>query len=184
MATRALLIFSFFFSAALAQTEVYVPQFAHGGGFTNISTTITIVSQDDGILNPTRATVESFDADGNPADLLLQSAITGDSAVSEVQVEIPGRGTAVVKSFSNDPGQLSQGYVKISSEGSVSVEVIFNIFAGDSLLTTTSILPTAPTAAATLLVNVDADANVVSSVAAVNSINAGETAEIQATVYD
>ncbi|HSR68835.1 MAG TPA: hypothetical protein VLU25_12930 [Acidobacteriota bacterium] len=184
MAQRLILILSFFYSAAMAQTEVYIPQFAHGGGFTNISTTVTIVNQDDGILNPARVTVQAFDADGNPADLLLQSAITGDTAVSEVQVEIPGRGTALVESFSNDPGQLSLGYVKVSSETAVSVEVIFKIFAGMALQTTTSILPSDPTDAATLLVNVDSSENIVSSVAVVNSPDAGETATISATIYD
>lgn len=177
-----------FFTMALAQTSTFwVPQYAEGSvGGVRISTDITLVNLGTGILNPARADVSAFDEAGEPADLLLQKMISGDTAVSSLQVEIPGRGTSVVHSASNNPSQVSEGWVRIDTEDNLAVEVIFSIFdatTGD-LITTTSVLPGSPVTAGTVIVNVDTLGGLASALAVLNPPDNQDPATIDIVVYD
>jgi hypothetical protein len=174
-------------AAAFGQTKTfYVPQYAEGAaGSVKISTSVTLISLETGVLNPARADIESFDESGTPANLLLQKTITGDQAVSFVQTEVQGRGTATVLSATETPDQATAGWVQITTEDSLAVEVIFSIFDAttDDLITTTSVLPRDPVTDGTLVVSVDSAKSLTSAVALLNPPT-NDSADIAFTVYD
>ena len=183
---RTIVLF-FSVAAAMAQTHTfYVPQYAEGrAGGLKISTSVTLINLGTNSLNPARADIESFDESGAPANLLLQRTISGDEIVSSVQVEIPGRGTGTVYSATDTPGQATAGWVQITTEDDLAVEVIFSIFdvANGDLITTTSVLPRAPVTDGTLVVTVDSP-GLSSAVALLNPPTNEEVAGIAFTVYD
>jgi len=183
---KRILLTSFFFcSAAMAQAHTYfIPQFAAGpaGGLT-ITTTVTIVNLGTEVLNPARADVSTFDSDGNPLSMLKQVTLSGTQAVPSVEREIQGSGTAVVESLSGD-GSLKSGWAEVTTDDNIAVEVVYRIFSGGQLGTITSILPRATVSSATILVNLDAQSQVTSPVAALNPPGSSGSAEVSLSVYD
>ncbi len=169
---------------AAAQTY-YAAQFAVGsGGGLRIETTVTLVNLGKEVLNPARVTVRSYSEAGAAAELLRQQTLSGPRAVSEVQREIPGRGTAVVEGYSGD-GSLRTGWLEVSTPDNVGVEVLFSIFdAAGRLITATSVLPRNPVTAATLLVNVDAPRALAGALALLNPPDAAGPATVSVEVFD
>ncbi len=185
MKLKALVLLCFF-STGLAQTQTFwIPQFGEGGTGLRFGSTITIVNLSSEILNPARARVESFGVDGTPANLLRRVTIAGPEATSAVDLELPGLGSELVSSGSDDPSQLSLGWTRITTEDNLAVEVLFSIFdsATGQLLTSTSILPRPLTREATMIVSVDG-ASTVSSVAILNPPSNQETAQVTIDVFD
>jgi hypothetical protein len=180
----ALLVFCAAAVPVSAQT-FYAAQFAAGsGGGLRIETTVTLVNLGKEVLNPARVTVASFNEAGNPTDLLKQSTLQGMRAVSEVQREIQGRGTAVVEAYSAD-GTLKAGWIQITTGDNVAVEILFSIYdAAGRLITATSVLPRSLVSAGTLLVNVDAPRALASALAVLNPAGSQETAVVSVNVVD
>lgn len=178
------LIFCLTVAPAAAQTY-YAAQFAAGAGAgLRIETTVTLVNLGKEILNPARVTVQSFNEAGAAADLLKQNTLAGLRAVSEVQREIPGRGTAVVEGFSQN-GSLQAGWLQITTPDNVAIEILFSIFnQAGQLITATSVLPRPLVSSGTLLVNVDAPRALASAVAVLNPATGQETAQVAVEVYD
>lgn len=187
MKLRAFAIVLFFFlTTGLAQQQTFwVPQFGDGGsgGALRFASTITVVNLSSEILNPSRVTVESFDVDGNPLGLLRRVTIDGPEAASSVDLELPGLGTEVVSSNSGNPAALNLGWVRLTTEDNLAVEVLFSIFsANGALITTTSILPRPLTTEATIIVA--AGNNAVSNLAILNPPTNQQTAEVVIEVFD
>ncbi|MEJ2079022.1 MAG: hypothetical protein P8020_09155 [Acidobacteriota bacterium] len=185
MFKRLLMTSLFFCSAAMAQGHTYyIPQFAAGaGGGLSITTTVTIVNLGTEVLNPARAQVSTFGPDGNPMSMLKQVAISGTQAVSSVEREIQGRGTAVVESYSGD-GALMSGWAEVTTDDNVAIEVAYRIYSGGQIGTITSILPREALSSATILVNLDAQGQVTSPVASLNPPESSGSAEVSLDVYD
>lgn len=174
-----------FFGTGLAQETFWIAQFGDGGTGLRFGSTITIVNLSQEILNPARATVESFGVDGAPSDLLGRVTISGPEATSSLDVELPGLGSEVISSSSSDPSQLSLGWTRITTEDNLAVEVLFSIFDSTTgeLLSSTSILPRPLTREATMIVNVDG-ATTVSSLAILNPPTNQEAAAVTINVFD
>ncbi len=177
-----------FTSLALGQSQTFwIPQFAHGGSAgVNIRSTITIVNNSDGILNPARAEVRSFDTDGNPADLLFSRTLGGQMAASSVMAEVPGNGAQVIPSLNENPDDLSLGWANVIGEN-ISVEMVFQIFTAGQLTTTTSVIPGPLTDSATVIVNVGQGldgSSIRSSLALLNPPDASGSVDIDFVVYD
>lgn len=168
-----------------AGQSYYAAQFATGsGGGLRIETTVTLVNLGKEILNPARVTIRSYAESGAAADLLRQQTLQGPRAVSEVQREIEGRGTAVVEGYSSD-GSLRTGWLEISTADSVAVEVLFSIFdAAGRLITATSVLPRDLVTGATLLVNVDAPRSLAGALAVLNPPLSSGPATVAVDVFD
>jgi hypothetical protein len=180
----AFLIFCAAVVPAAAQTY-YAAQFAVGsGGGLRIETTITLVNLGKEVLNPARVTVRSYSESGAAAQMLRQQTLQGPRAVSEVQREIEGRGTAVVQGYSAD-GTLRTGWLEMSTPDSVAVEVLFSIYdAAGRLITATSVLPRSLVTAATLLVNVDAPRSLAGALAVLNPPDSTGPAVLAVEVFD
>ena len=66
-----MVLFILLSAGVLGQGQTYyVAQYAHGGTQFPITTTITLVNLGTGVLNPARVTIDTFNEDGNPTDLL------------------------------------------------------------------------------------------------------------------
>ena len=175
-----------FCTAAMAQVHTYyIPQIAAGGNSQlKIGTKVTIVNLGTEILNPARVTIESYDEDGNPANLLKQVSLSGTQAVGSLEREIEGRGAAIVETYSSD-GSLKTGWARLTTDDNVAIEAVFSLYsASGALLTTTSILPREALASTTLLINLNAPTALVTALAALNSPASEGDAEISYDVYD
>lgn len=175
-----------FSSAAMAQGQVfYIPQVAAGSAAgLRIETLVTLVNLGTGVLNPAQVDIETFGQDGSPLSLLKRTTLSGVDAVSLLQREIDGRGTASVEAYSED-GSLQVGWAKLTTADNVAVEVIYSIFgASGDLMTTTSILPRAGITEGTSLIDLNAGSGLNSSVAVLGAPSNEDTAVVTAQVYD
>ncbi|GAB4250280.1 MAG: hypothetical protein Kow00109_26230 [Acidobacteriota bacterium] len=166
------------------ESKIVIPQFAAGSaGGLRIETTVTLVNLSTEVLNPARATVRTFGPDGSPLAMLRRSTLGGVEAADTVQREIPGRGVAVVESYA--AGGLLVGWLEVTTEDNLAVEVLYKIFDGTgNLLTVTSILPRTAVDSATLLISLAPGAGLASTVAVVNPSENNEEAAVDIVVYD
>lgn len=116
-------------------SSFYVGQFGHGasaGSFFSTEIVLINLSQTN-----SAATIETFDSDGNPVDLLLNPDTM--ASVSSLNVQVVGVGTASIRSLNPNPNQLSTAWVRISTADAIGVWVTFRIETGNQLTTAASI---------------------------------------------
>ena len=126
--------------------------------------------------------------DGDPVNLLAtESTSTGSSgssgkAANSYDIELPGRGSLTIRSLNDDPETLQAGYARIDADSPVGVEVVFRLFAGQKLVTTTSILPVDPQSGFSMLASANDFAR--SGLALLNPAENGAPAEVTATLLN
>lgn len=186
MLLRALIL-GCFFSVGVAQATFYVPQFGHGNDTqgNSFSTSITLINLSSTVINPAVVTVETFDDNGNPVNLLNKAASPFESAeaVSVLGAELEASGAAGLDSGNDDQSTLTTGWAKISTFNEVAVEVVFSISTGNGqLVTSASILPRDPTTSATIGARVN-PGTVNTGVALLNPPNNGD-ATVTIEIFD
>lgn len=140
--------------AGTVQTSTFfVSQFGHGTDQlgNQFSSEINLINLSS---TASQVTLATFNDDGDTIRLLEQELInTAPEAVSELSVEIPGRGTAVARSLNDNPASaLNTGWVQATTSNAVGIQVVFRIRDGDGNLITASNVVVGPlTSAASML---------------------------------
>ncbi|MGH9340451.1 MAG: hypothetical protein ACRD1R_12895 [Acidobacteriota bacterium] len=158
---------------------IFVAQVAHGAG---LQTTFNFVDL-SGETN--RVAVRAFDDTGEPLELLSSgpSPFQGQTAETEIGVEISGLGGTVAETFSSDPDSIQVGYVEITAEAPVGVEVVFRNFSSEGrLLTTTSVLPEPLTQAFSFIAFANSFAK--SGIALLNPASNGQSVDVSVQLYN
>ncbi len=114
----------------------WIPQFGHGIAQGSLFSTLTrIINLQESVI---KATIVTCSDAGQPLAMLRRDGPGGPTAVSQLEIDIPGRGTTNIPSFSAG-NQLRVGYGLVNSISAMGVEVLFDIRRDDGFVTSTNV---------------------------------------------
>lgn len=129
--------------------SLFIPQIGHGTDVAGnqFSTEINFINLS---TSASQVVIRTFDDGGDPVRLLqMELGSTAPEAVSELTVDIPGRGTADVQTLNDNPAtELSLGWAAVSTDQAVGVQAVFRIRDSGGNLTTAADVRIGPTATA------------------------------------
>ena len=170
--------------------SIFVSQVGHGRDGAN-----NLIRTDFSFRNlaatTNRIEIRTFDANGAPVNLLSRPGSPFQSAgpTSVLGVEVLERGFGTATSSADQPGTpggLVAGWAEIQASAPVAVEVLFSILdARDgSLTTSTSVIPSAPTRAASFVAFAQRQPVANTGVALLNPPSNGQDAQVDVVILD